>query len=74
MPIAMVRALTRVYFPFEESQRQIIRKMRSIGIDLGRWVERGRLRFHPSRPQLQGLESHLSRSAISIRLLWWSTR
>ncbi len=25
-------------FPFEESQSQIVRNMRSIGIDLGRWV------------------------------------
>jgi circadian clock protein KaiC len=34
--------------------------MGSIGIDLRRWLERGLLRFHPARPQVQGLESHLA--------------
>jgi len=49
-----------LYFSFEESEHQIIRNMRSIGIDLGRWVERGLLRFHSARPHIQGLESHLA--------------
>lgn len=49
-----------LYFPFEESELQIIRNMGSIGIDLGRWTERGLLRFHPARPHLHGLESHLA--------------
>jgi len=48
------------YFPFEESQPQIVRNMRSIGLDLGRWVSRGLLRFHPARPHLYGLETHLA--------------
>jgi circadian clock protein KaiC len=42
-----------LYFPFEESERQIVRNMSSIGMDLDRWIERGRLRFHAARPQLQ---------------------
>lgn len=49
-----------LYFPFEESQPQIVRNMRSIGLDLGRWVSRGLLRFHPARPHLHGLETHLA--------------
>ena len=49
-----------MYFAFEESQSQIVRNMRSIGIDLGSGLGRGWLRFYPTRPQLQGLESHLA--------------
>jgi circadian clock protein KaiC len=48
-----------LYFAFEESRNQIIRNMRSIGIDLERWVERGLLEFRNSRPTLYGLEMHL---------------
>lgn len=47
------------YFAFEESQSQIIRNMRSIGIDLGQLVDQGLLRFQNSRPSLYGLEMHL---------------
>ena len=57
---ACARGERCIYFPFEESQKQIVRNMASIGIDLGRWVERDLLRFHPARPQVQGLESHLA--------------
>lgn len=49
-----------IYFAFEESPAQIVRNMRSIGIDLERWVERGLLRFSASRPSLFGLEMHLA--------------
>jgi circadian clock protein KaiC len=48
-----------LYFAFEESEQQIIRNMRSIGLDLQQWVERGLLRFHAARPTMQGLEMHL---------------
>lgn len=48
-----------LYFAFEESQNQIIRNMRSIGIDLGKWVQKGLLKFQTSRPTLYGLEMHL---------------
>jgi circadian clock protein KaiC len=34
--------------------------MRSIGIDLGRWLKNGRLQFHSVRPSLYGLEMHLA--------------
>jgi len=48
-----------LYFAFEESQNQILRNMSSIGIDLGRWVKKGNLRFHADRPTTYGLEMHL---------------
>jgi len=48
-----------LYFAFEESRNQIIRNMRSIGIDLEQWVDRGVLEFRNSRPTLYGLEMHL---------------
>ncbi|MDB5329819.1 MAG: circadian clock protein KaiC [Phycisphaerales bacterium] len=49
-----------LYFAFEESPHQILRNMRSIGLDLGRHVASGKLRFHASRPTLYGLETHLA--------------
>ena len=48
-----------IYFAFEESQNQIIRNMRSIGIDLEPWVTEGLLKFQNSRPTMYGLEAHL---------------
>ena len=44
-----------LYLAFEESQAQIIRNMRSIGLDLEPWVEQGALEvpcgpLHPLRP------------------------
>ncbi len=48
-----------LYFAFEESRHQIIRNMRSIGINLEQWVNKGLLEFRNSRPTLYGLEMHL---------------
>ncbi len=48
------------YFAFEESKEQIVRNMRSIGIDLAPWTDRGLLQFHAARPALCGLEAHLA--------------
>jgi circadian clock protein KaiC len=48
-----------LYFSFEESTAQIIRNMRSIGIDLSPHVKKGLLQFHVARPTLYGLEMHL---------------
>ena len=48
-----------LYFAFEESRAQIIRNMRSIGIDLDPWIEKGLLRIEAARPTLYGLERHL---------------
>nr|WP_067056243.1 circadian clock protein KaiC [Mucilaginibacter sp. L294] len=48
-----------VYFAMEESPSQIIRNMRSIGIDLQKHIDKGLLIFNASRPNLYGLEMHL---------------
>jgi len=47
-------------FLFEESPQQLLRNMRSIGIDLERWVSSGLLQFHADRPSRYGLETHLA--------------
>ncbi len=49
-----------LYFALEESPHQIVRNMRSIGLDLEPWVKSGLLSFHASRPTLYGLEMHLT--------------
>jgi circadian clock protein KaiC len=46
-------------FLFEESPLQLLRNMRSIGIDLEPWVAAGLLQFHAARPSRYGLETHL---------------
>ena len=46
-------------FAYEESSAQIVRNMRSIGIDLEHWLKKGLLQIHASRPTLHGLEQHL---------------
>jgi circadian clock protein KaiC len=46
-------------FLFEESPQQLLRNMRSIGIDLAPWVAGGLLQFHADRPSRYGLETHL---------------
>jgi circadian clock protein KaiC len=48
-----------LYFAFEESASQILRNMRSIGIDLAPHVKKGLLQFHVARPTVYGLEMHL---------------
>lgn len=48
------------YFAFEESPAQIVRNMGSLGLDLGRWIDRGLLHIASSRPASYGLEVHLS--------------
>lgn len=50
-----------LYFAFEESPSQILRNMRSVGLDLERWMDRGLLRIDASRPTSTGLEGHLAR-------------
>ena len=50
-----------LYLAFEESENQIIRNMRSIGIELEKWTRQGHLTFHAARPTMYGLEMHLAR-------------
>ena len=49
-----------LYFSFEESPMQIMRNMRSIGIELQPWVKKGLLQIHSNRPRFGGLETHLA--------------
>ena len=49
-----------LYFAFEEPPQQIIRNLRSIGLNLAQWVDQGLLQFNASRPTLCGLETHLA--------------
>ncbi|BAM87717.1 circadian clock protein kinase KaiC [Bradyrhizobium oligotrophicum S58] len=49
-----------IYFAMEESPQQIVRNMKSVGLDLQQWVDRGLLRFSARRPNLYGLETHLA--------------
>ena len=49
-----------LFFTFEESPSQLVRNMRSIGIDFEPWIKKGLLQFHATRPTLYGLETHLT--------------
>ena len=49
-----------MYFSFEESASQMVRNMRSIGIDLGRRIDTGVLRHVSNRPTFYSLEMHLA--------------
>ncbi|MFA6332316.1 MAG: circadian clock protein KaiC [Methanoregula sp.] len=49
-----------LFFIFEESESQILRNMKSIGINLEPWVNSGLLKFHAVRPTEYSLEMHLS--------------
>jgi circadian clock protein KaiC len=53
-------------FSFEESPQQLLRNMRSIGLDLGRWVEAGLLEIDSARPTTFGIETHLSRMLRTV--------
>lgn len=48
-----------LYFSFEESPDQLIRNLKSIGLDMKPYVDSGLLHIHASRPSLHGLEMHL---------------
>ncbi len=57
---ACARGERALFFAFEESQDQIVRNMRSVGIDLERHVKKGLLKFQNARPSAWGLEIHLA--------------
>jgi circadian clock protein KaiC len=54
-----------LYCAFEESPNQIIRNMKSIGLDMDPHIKSGKLHFYSSRPTIQNLELHF----ISIKNL-----
>ncbi|MET0839859.1 MAG: circadian clock protein KaiC [Marmoricola sp.] len=49
-----------LFFSFEESPAQLVRNMRSIGIDLQRWIDEDLLQVKAVRPTAFGFEEHLS--------------
>jgi len=49
-----------LYFAFEESRDQIVRNLRSVGLDLQKWIDNGSLHLNASRPTIHGLEMHLA--------------
>jgi circadian clock protein KaiC len=49
-----------LYFAYEESPSQILRNMSSVGINLDKWLKRGLLKIHATRPTAAGLEAHLA--------------
>jgi circadian clock protein KaiC len=49
-----------LYIALEESQSEIVRNMKSIGINLAPLLARDIVRFHVSRPTTYGLEMHLA--------------
>ncbi|MGV3590480.1 MAG: circadian clock protein KaiC [Gammaproteobacteria bacterium] len=64
---ACARGEKCLYFAFEESPSQIVRNMRSIGIDLEKWEEKGLLQFQALRATNYGLEMHLASMHKTIR-------
>ena len=48
-----------LFLHLKNHHSKLSRNMKSIGIDLQTWVEKGLLRFHATRPTLYGLETHL---------------
>lgn len=64
---ACKRGERAIYFAFEESQNQIVRNMRSIGVDLEPHIQNNLLLFSTARPTMQGLETHLARMYKMVR-------
>lgn len=56
---ACAHGLRALHFSFEEPSDQIVRNMRSVGIDLAAPREAGRLEMRARRPSYFGIEEHL---------------
>jgi circadian clock protein KaiC len=56
---AVQRGERCLFLAFDESTQQIVRNMRSIGIDLESGMRKGLLQIHAQRPTHLGLEAHL---------------
>ncbi|HEY7028147.1 MAG TPA: circadian clock protein KaiC [Gemmatimonadales bacterium] len=54
-------------FAFEESPDQIVRNMRSVGIDLKPCLDEGLLLIQANRPSVYGLETHLTTMYRDVR-------
>ena len=60
------RGETALWTLYEESPAQVVRNMRSIGIDLQVWLDAGLLRMWAARPSAMGPETHLAMLARLI--------
>jgi circadian clock protein KaiC len=58
---ACERGERALFFSFEESPEQVIRNMRSVGLNLEHWRKQGLLQIEAARPSTYGLETHLVR-------------
>ncbi|MDP9149133.1 MAG: circadian clock protein KaiC [Myxococcota bacterium] len=58
-----------LYFALEEPPAQVVRNMRSIGLDLRPFIERGVLHIAAARPTVFGLEQHLVTMHAAIERL-----
>jgi circadian clock protein KaiC len=56
-----------LFFAFEESPQQIVRNMKSIGINFDPYIKNDTLTFYASRPTIYGLEMHLLAIHKAIR-------
>ncbi|MDC0721274.1 circadian clock protein KaiC [Nannocystis bainbridge] len=56
-----------LYYSFEESPSQVLRNMRTIGLDLAPWLDNGMLHFVSTRPTFHGLEMHLATMFKHVR-------
>lgn len=57
---ACTRGERGLIFSFEESADQSVRNMKSLGVDIGRWIKSDKLRFIATRPTFYSLEMHLA--------------
>ena len=57
---ACARGDRALWVLLEESPAQVLRNMRSLGLDLQPWVDAGLLRIWSARPSAYGLETHLA--------------
>ena len=56
---ACKRGERALVFAYEESEKQLLRNMRSIGLDLDGCIRKKLLQIYATRPTLTGLEQHL---------------
>ena len=66
MDSACARGERALWVLFEESPEQVLRNMRSIGLDLRPWRDEGLLHMWAARPSAAGLEAHLSALAQMV--------
>lgn len=55
-----------IYFSLEESEQQLTRNMRSVGIELTELLEQGSVKIQAFRPNYRGLEEHLFEITAAI--------